>query len=282
MNATPSLRHGAAAGALLLALAAAPASAAITLAPQHAGSFADGTGAIASFVQIDSAWRGSTVLWDEASGTFGSGVPVSTYAWGTGLWGRADWQTVQDTAAGNPPASNAPPIVQRWSGPISSINYANALYNDQHSAIWGTAQLVPFFSAGDAAPQENWTFHAAGYIRVTTPGEYAFSVLNDDGFFMRLTGAGGSTLEMGRDYLHPRERIGFGDILLLSEGLYGFDLGMWNRLEAGVVDLRWMTPGSTEWTLVPTSNLVPIPEPGTALLLLAGALPLAWRLRRRA
>lgn len=264
---------------LLLALAAAPAAAALTFAPQHAGSFGAGTGATATFHQIDSNWHGSTVLWNDATASYGSGLPIGSFSWGTGLWGQADWQTVQDTAAG---ASSGPAIVQSWSGTATSINFANVLYNQQHSATW-PVPLAPFFTPGGSiSAQENWTAHFVGFIRVTQPGEYAFSVLNDDGFFLRLTGAGGSTIDVGRDFLNAPDRNGFADALLLSEGLYGFELGMWSRLEAGVVDLRWTTPGTTEWTLVPTTNLMPIPEPGTAALLLAGLLPLAALARRRA
>ena len=81
-------------GALLVAPLSAGHAAAVTLAPQYTGSFGSGSGAAAAFYQIDSAWHGSTVLWDEASGSYGSGVPIGTLPWGTGLWGRADFDIV--------------------------------------------------------------------------------------------------------------------------------------------------------------------------------------------
>ena len=265
-----------------LLMTATPASAAtVSLAPLYAGQYAAGGGAAATFLQINSDWKGSTVLWDESTKSYGSGVAIGSLGWGTGLWGLADWQTIQQTAQ-VPGGAGAP-----------TINFGNAWYNDAYSSTWGQASLLPFFQPSDPLSsfadknantylkQENWTAHFNGYIRVTDAGLYNFSVLNDDGFFLNLRGAGGTTLDIGRDFLNPRERNGFAYDLELSPGLYGFDLGMWNRLEAGVVDLRWKQPG-TEWTLVPTTHLVnKIPEPGTTLLLASAFLAAFGTPRRR-
>ena len=262
--------------------AAIPATAApVPLLPLYAGQYADGGGATASFVQINSDWLGSTVLWNESTMSYGSGAQIGSFTWGTGLWGLADWQTVQQTAQGAGGA-NAPSIINQWTGIAPTINFGNGLYNAGHSSTWGAASLVPFFGSADpSSAQENWTAFFNGYIRVTDAGAYNFSVLNDDGFFFSLTGASGTTLNIGRDFLNSRDRNGFAYDLELSPGLYGFDLGMWNRLEAGVVDLRWKQDG-TEWTLVPTTNLVnKIPEPGTVLLLASACLAALATLRSR-
>lgn len=258
----------------LAALAASPARAGVVqLAPQYAGRFAAGTGADATFLQVDSQWHGSTVVWKDPN-------PIGTYSWGNGLWGRADWLATQQAGQG----LGGPPIVNSWSGTVSSINFGNAIYNNLYSGTWGPAAQVPFFPATPVdAKQENWTSSFSGFIRITEADEYNFGVLNDDGFFFRLIGAGGQALEIGRDFLNPRERNGFGDDLDLGVGLYGFELGMWNREEAGVVDLRWNRGGGEDWTLVPVTNLLgrnQIPEPGSLpLLLLAGAG--LWIARRR-
>ncbi len=273
-------------GVVALTLAAAfgstAAHALITLSPQHEGQFAAGNGAHASFVQIDSAWRGSTVLWNEATTSYGTGDAIGTRGWGTGLWGLADWQTVQQTLAGAGGA-NAPAITNSWSGTVGTINHGNAQYNHQWAGSWGPASLVPFFDAnGTEAEQENWTARFTGYIRVIEAGPYDFSVLNDDGFFLTIFGAGGSRVESGRDFLNPRDRSGVGDSLQLSPGLYGFELGAWNRLEAGVVDLRWRRNDDEPWTLVPMTNLVtPVPEPATVALVVAGLAGLVVLRRRR-
>jgi hypothetical protein len=273
--------------ALLGALATRSALAVpIELLPEYTGNFGVGGGADTTFLQIDGGWHGSTVLWNEATQTYGSGAPIGSYPWGTGLWGRADWQTIQTAALGGAD-TGAPQIVNRWTGIQPTINFANSLYNTNYSATWGPASLVPFFEpGGPVSDQENWTVHVNGYMRITVAGAYDLSVLNDDGYFLRLIGAGGTVLEASRDFLNPRERNGFTDSLLLSPGLYGLELGMWNRLEAGVVDLRWRQPGSDIWELVPTTSLLPlsaVPEPAGPSLLAAGLglLAMALRCQRR-
>jgi hypothetical protein len=289
---------------LAAALLVAPTSAAapLPLAPQYAGSFATGSGSDAHFLQIDSQWRGSQVLWNETTQTFGNGEPISNFSWGTGLWGRVDWQQVQ-AAAGGTGGPGSPPIVNQYNGQAASINFGNSRYNECYSSTWGQAALLPFFTAApdlgqcnDAAAgdpgQQNWTARFTGFVRIVDPGDYNFSVLYDDGYFLRLIGAGGQALEIEQDYLNPRDREGFTNDLQLSPGLYGFELGAWNRLGAGVVDLRW-SRGGGDWTLVPTENLLPnnvVPEPPLPLLLaLAAALSAQWgraggagRLRRQA
>lgn len=274
-------RRLAAASLLGAGALAGTAQAAIAFAPLYAGSFDAGQGADATFVQIDSSWRASTVLWDEDGKKYGSGQAIGSFDWGTGLWGLADWKATQAAAQG----AGGPPIVRRWSGIVETINYGNAAYNADYDQTWGGAALLPLFGSptpADAQPrhesQENWTSAFSGYIRITAAGTYNFSVLNDDGFFLRLSGAQGATQEIVRDFLNPRERNGFGEDLDLSEGLYAFELGSWNRLEAGVVDLRWNRGGGNDWTLVPVTHLMSasqVPEPAP-LALLAAALAAGW------
>jgi hypothetical protein len=277
-------------------LGAAPACAAYVLAPQYAGSFAAGVGADAEFHRISNSWQGSTVLWDESNRRFGAGQPIGGFSWGSGLWGQVDWAAVQQAAAGQASAASGA-LVQGFEGILPTINHANSRYTECYTATWGPAALVPFFAPAPplgncdnaelgAAEQQNWTARYSGFIRITEPGEYNFSVLHDDGFFFRLIGAAGAELGIGRDFLNPRDRLGFDQNLRLSEGLYGFELGAWNRLGAGVVDLRWTTACSAgcDWSLVPTTNLVSggqVPEPGTLALLVAALLPwLALAARR--
>ena len=127
--------------------------------------------------------------------------------------------------------------------------------------------------------QDNWAVRFSGYIAITDPGLYNFSVLYDDGFSFSLFGAGGS-LSLIKDGLNPRDRLGFGSDLDLLPGLYGFQLTAWERLEAGVVSLDWLRPGG-EWQPIPVSHLFSsVPVPTTVWLLLPGLAALA--LRRRA
>ncbi|MBZ8141091.1 PEP-CTERM sorting domain-containing protein [Rubrivivax gelatinosus] len=268
-----------AAAACAAGLIASAHASQINLSPLHAGSFASGSGADATFVQIDGSWQGSRVLWNEATRSYGSGNTIGSYAWGTGIWGQADWQAVQNAAAGLGGAG-APGILTSWSGLSSAINYGNGCYNGAYSSQWGQATAVPLADNGVCGNDANgnWTSHFEGYIRITEEGLYNFSVLYDDGFFFRLLGAE-ETLEIGKDYLNARDRLGFAEDLFLTPGLYGFELGSWNRLQAGVVDLRYSYKGS-DWTLVDPQNLLPtsaVPEPSTLALLLPALAMLGLR-----
>lgn len=258
---------------LTLAVIAAPALAGpIALAPMHAGQFQAGKGVDATFLKVDDNWNKSTVLWDQTTKTYGSGSAIGGYSWGTGLWGLADWKTAHR-------APTAGMITDRWSGRVDRISWGDADYNREHGRKWGTVDVAPLFGA--TGSQDNWTSHFAGYIRISEAGLYNFSVLHDDGFFFNLYGADGDTQAISNDFLNPRERIGFGNDLLLDAGLYKFELGAYERLLAGVVELSWMRDGGA-WSVVPTEHLVAsVPTPGTAALLGAALLALAATRSRR-
>jgi hypothetical protein len=272
--------------ALALAMVAWPLLAApVSLAPELAGQYQAGTGVDALFLKVQDSWRQSSVLWNEGTKQFGSGQPVSNNeSWGTGLWGLADWNTANHT-----PTQDM--IEGRWSGRVSQIAFGDAMYNGMYGVKWGAVDIAPLFTGPTPLPsQDNWTSSFSGSIRISEAGIYNFSVLHDDGFYFKLRGADASALELSNDYLNPRDVLGFDSNLLLDAGLYAFELGAYDRLEAGVVELSWARDGG-KWSRVPTESLVAfgevtaVPEPGTWAMLLAGLLALALttsprRLRR--
>jgi hypothetical protein len=270
--------------ALALAALAWPSFAdPVSLAPQLAGQFQAGKGVDATFLKVQDGWQQSSVLWDEAAQQYGSGAPIGGYGWGTGLWGLADWHT----------ANHAPTpgmIEASWSGPVKWIAFGDAVFNSTHGSIWGTVDIPKLFDPGSgASTQDNWTSSFSGYIRISEAGIYNFSVLHDDGFYFKLLGAGDTSLELRNDFLNSRDALGFASNLQLGVGLYSFELGAYDRLEAGVVELSW-SRGDDRWSRIPTAHLVAdrdvtaVPEPGTWAMLLAGLMALGsmtWRRRLR-
>lgn len=253
----------------------------VQLAPQFAGQYQVGRGVDATFLKVYDTWQQSSVLWNEANKKPGSGEAVSRYDWGTGLWGLADWHTAHHNA----PATGM--IESSLSRRVSQIAFGDARYNKDWGTQWGTVDLAPVFEgAGAPVSQDNWTASFNGYIRISEAGLYNFSVLHDDGFFFKLQGSGAPALEISNDYLNSRDALGFASNLQLGVGLYGFELGAYDRLEAGVVELSWARLGGG-WSRVPTAHLVaegdvnPVPEPGTWALLLTGLLALASLSARR-
>lgn len=264
--------------AAALAIAALPASVqamAVALDPTLPGQFAAGTGANAVFHRIPDAWTGTSILWNESlrqySNTPGEGFQrIGEFGWGTGIWGLADWRSVN--------AAGSPLPMLSWSGSVATINQGDLEYrsgaNPNTYQTWGAADLLPPSLFADAqGSQDNWTAHFNGYLRIATPGEYNFGVLYDDGFFLRIWGDGDTPLEISSDFLSSRDRLGFAQDLALGTGLYRFELGAYERLEVGVVNLAWRQ-GDSEWLTVPTEFLVidpvAISAPGTAAAMLLG------------
>lgn len=254
--------------ALLLALSA-PAQA-LVITPQYEGVFLDGDGANSRWVQVADDWRGS-IYGDQG--------------WGTGIWGLADHAQVMGLDAGD---RN---VLRTLETRVDQIDFADRRFIDNWGASWGTPELAPIFDNHSGEGQDNWASSFWGYIAIPVAGAYNFGVLFDDGFRFTLMGAGGSS-QILKDGLNPRDRLGFAEDLSLLPGLYGFQLDAYERLEAGVVQLGWYTPGAQDWAVVPTSQLYTapprsslsanaIPEPTVPMLMLVGLAALGLRRLRR-
>lgn len=93
-----------------------------------------------------------------------------------------------------------------------------------------------------------------GYIRCDAPGVYAFRAKYDDGFRLDISDDSNKMINVVDGW-----RTG----PIVTDGQINVQGGKWYKLEAAYfededrcyVQLFWMPPGATEWTLVPTNML---------------------------
>lgn len=248
--------------AIILSSLLSPAHAAvIDLDPLQAGVYNGGDGVMSRWVQMNPSWPGVN----------GSNPGLETLA-------------DQDAALALP--STDPNILRGFEGKVATVNFGDDVYRNKWAATWSPAGInpLPLFPANDPN-QEDYAVSFAGYIAITTPGEYNFGVLFDDGFRFTLTGANGA-YTMSRDGLNPRDVVGFGSNFALEAGMYQFSLTSFEHLEAGVVALNWWYgPTTSNFGVIPQTNLFsalpPVPEPDEWLLFAVGLLTLTWYFRKK-
>ena len=250
--------------AIILSSLLSPAHAAIIdLEPLQAGVYTDGDGVLSRWVQVTEAWNGIY-----------------------GIEQLTDLDTVMALPVGS---SN---ILRSLDTKVSTINFSDDVYREKWAATWSPAGTtpVPLFPANDPN-QNDYAVSFAGFIAITTPGEYNFGVLFDDAFRFTLTGANGA-YTISRDKLNPRELLGFDSNFALEAGMYQFSLASFEHLEAGVVALNWWHAPTTssdlesepDFGVIPQANLFstlpPVPEPEEWLLFVVGLLTLTWYFRK--
>lgn len=261
---------------------AGPVQAAIVLNPL-AGMSGLVSGSIdVNWLWVDDEARFSTHMWHES----GESAPreIGSFGWGTGIWATTDLSLLKD--------SGHPAILGSVSGQ-TGVNFANQIYNDHVAngdyGSWGWDAQRPLAGAVTASGQQtNYAAFMNGYLYVAEAGLYDFGAFVDDGFTFMLYGMGGESAGFSRNTMagtsNGREFVQMSDLLgdglLLGQGFYALSIDYFNRLEAGVMDMRWLTPGAGEWVGISNDNLFhAVPEPGVLTLLGIAGLAL---LRRRA
>lgn len=267
---------------LVSAGVSAPAQAAIVLDPlAGVGGLASGVLDV-TWLWVDDEARFSTQLWLEP----GEDAPreIGSFGWGTGIWATSDLALLKDPGH--------PAILGSASGK-TGVNFANQIYNDHVASGayggWGWDLQRPLAGAVTASGQQtNYAGFMSGYLYVPRAGLYDFGAFVDDGFTFMLYGLGGESAGFsrgtmagttsGRDFVQMSDRLGDG--LMLGKGFYALSIDYFNRLEAGVMDLRWLTPGNGDWVSINNDNLFhAVPEPG--MLALLGIAGIGLMRRRR-
>ena len=243
---------------ILLAILSPAHAAVINLDPLQAGVYTGGDGALSRWVQVTDDWNG---IW--------------------GVEQLADQKKVMDLSPGDPG------ILRTLETKVSTINFSDDVYREKwaNDPAWSqfVTQPVPLFLSTDLN-QNDYAARFTGYIAITTPGEYNFGVLSDEGFQFTLIGANGSYSSQ-LDSLNPRTLVGFDSNFAMQAGVYQFTLDTYEHTQAGVISLNWWHgPGASEFSLVPQTSLFstipPVPEPQEWLLFAAGFLMLAWYFRK--
>lgn len=94
----------------------------------------------------------------------------------------------------------------------------------------------------------------SGYVKCSTAGTYAFRARYDDGFRLRITNDSGN-LQTVIDGWNTGPAIGEGQISLNGGKWYKIEIQYFEDEDRSYVQLYWMPPGATTWTIVPTSAL---------------------------
>ena len=221
----------------------------VGLAPLRPGQYQDGTRCRRAVPEgarrLAAEWRRR----DPDNEVARHGVPIGSFPGGSGLWGLVDWHTAHHT--------RRPGMIESsWSARVEQDRARRRTVQHVCTATPGQrAAGAAVRRRCTASSQDNWSARYSGWLRIAKAGSYNFGVLHDDGFFFDLRGADGRTASIANDYLNPRNRKSFDSALQLRAGLYAFELGAYEHLEVGVIELSW-SRGDGAWEPIPNQHLL--------------------------
>lgn len=116
--------------------------------------------------------------------------------------------------------------------------------------------------------RSNFLAEAFGYVTIDVEGEYQFQLRSDDGSELLIDGRP----VINHDGLHSDEETREAKVKL-SAGDHEIRVRMFERGGEEVMQLKWMPPGASEFTLIPTerifseANVVHVTSPGRKKLI---------------
>jgi type 1 glutamine amidotransferase len=123
------------------------------------------------------------------------------------------------------------------------------------------------FWAGSPGPMDYFAVEVLGYLHITEPGRYTFELTSDDGSILSIDGK----QVVNNDGWHAPTAVR--GSVELDAGLHPFRIDHFEASGGAALSLAWRTPGSRDFTLVPTEalriekGLTRVTSPGTKTVL---------------
>lgn len=126
------------------------------------------------------------------------------------------------------------------------IEFLAEIGPDQTPNVDCKVDEVNFHNAsGFRSPPDYFVAEVSGLIKITTPGEYIFSLSSDDGSQLQIE----NTLVIDHDGIHPAQAKQ-GSVRLVA-GMHSILVRMFERDGEESLRLEWKTPQSQDFVLVP-------------------------------
>jgi hypothetical protein len=102
----------------------------------------------------------------------------------------------------------------------------------------------------DYLPDDRFAWEVTTFLRIDVDGDYEFNTISDDGNQLEIDGEIVTSFYGGRGV----NSGDFSDPIFLTKGYYPFRYRMEQGDGAAAAKVRWKTPGSSEFVVIPSTN----------------------------